>query len=130
MNPSKDTLLFFRVIPVIRVNFSFTLDEPDLRIPVRMLGFEWERLELRRFVLQVLIPSLRYGRFKRSHGSGADCAISLAYEEFSDFGPVTARLVKYRIARLRDNRNGEIVEPLAFLSLMQWLHGQGHLNLE
>ena len=37
------------------------------------------------------------------------------------YGPVTARLVEYGIARLREGHEGEIVEPLAFLSLMRWL---------
>jgi hypothetical protein len=46
------------------------------------------------------------------------------------YGPVTARLVGYEIARLREEHKGQIVEPLAFLSLMRWLQGQRHLNLE
>ncbi len=46
------------------------------------------------------------------------------------YGPVTEQLVEYGIARLREGHKGEIVEPLAFLSLMRWLQGQGHLNLE
>jgi hypothetical protein len=46
------------------------------------------------------------------------------------YGPVTPRLVEYGIARLREEHEGEIVEPLAFLSLMRWLEGEGHLNIE
>jgi hypothetical protein len=46
------------------------------------------------------------------------------------YGPVTARLVEYGIARLREGHEGEIVEPLAFLSLMRWLEGEGHLNIK
>jgi hypothetical protein len=46
------------------------------------------------------------------------------------YGPVTARFVEYGIARLREEHKGQIVEPLAFLSLMRWLQGQRHLNLE
>jgi hypothetical protein len=46
------------------------------------------------------------------------------------YGPVTARLVEYGIARLREGHEGEIVEPLAFLSLKRWLEGEGHLNIE
>ena len=47
------------------------------------------------------------------------------------FGPVSVRLVEYGLARLRDDGNhyGQIVEPLAFLSLLQWLEGQSELNL-
>jgi hypothetical protein len=46
------------------------------------------------------------------------------------FGPVTERLVEYGLARLRKGHTGHIVEPLAFLSLMQWLEDQNHVNLE
>jgi hypothetical protein len=47
------------------------------------------------------------------------------------FGPVsTARLVEYGIARLCEGHQGQILEPLAFLSLMKWLEIQKHLNLE
>jgi hypothetical protein len=46
------------------------------------------------------------------------------------FGPVTARLVEYGIARLRKGHEGQIVEPLAFLSLMKWLQTLDHANLE
>jgi hypothetical protein len=41
--------------------------------------------------------------------------------ESPTFGPVTARVVEYGIARLRNTHSGEITEPLAFLSLMKWL---------
>ena len=34
----------------------FTSDEPPLQITVRILGFEWERLKIGRFVLQLPIP--------------------------------------------------------------------------
>jgi hypothetical protein len=34
----------------------FTSDEADLQIPVRILGFEWDRLQSGRFVLQLPIP--------------------------------------------------------------------------
>ena len=46
------------------------------------------------------------------------------------YGPVTARLVEYGIARLREGHKGQIVEPLAFLSLMRWLQRKNKLNLE
>ena len=45
------------------------------------------------------------------------------------FGPVTARLVEYGLARLRERHTGHIVEPLAFLSLMKWLEKQKDVNL-
>jgi hypothetical protein len=50
--------------------------------------------------------------------------------ELPTFGPVTTRLVGYGIARLRDRNQGEIVEPLAFLSLMKWLETNRSANLE
>jgi hypothetical protein len=40
------------------------------------------------------------------------------------YGPVTVKLVEYGIARLRNEHEGHIVEPLAFLSLMKWLETQ------
>jgi len=48
----------------------------------------------------------------------------------SMFGPTTARLVEYGIACLRDEHQGQIVEPLAFLSLMWWLQSKKFLKLE
>ena len=45
------------------------------------------------------------------------------------FGPVTAQLVEYGLARLRQGHTGHIVEPLAFLSLMKWLEKKKHINL-
>jgi hypothetical protein len=45
------------------------------------------------------------------------------------FGPVTARLVEYGLARLRQGHKGHIVQPLAFLSLMKWLEKQNHVSL-
>ena len=49
------------------------------------------------------------------------------------YGPVPVELVKYGIAHLRwENMKyqGQIVEPLAFLSLMRWLQDQHHLSPE
>jgi len=45
------------------------------------------------------------------------------------FGPVTDKVVEYGIARLRDGHKGHIIEPLAFLSVMNWLEAQD-LNLK
>ena len=50
--------------------------------------------------------------------------------ESPTYGPVTSRLVEYGIARLSQEHKGQIVEPLAFLSLMKWLKDEGHLNLQ
>ena len=46
------------------------------------------------------------------------------------FGPVTTRLVEYGLARLRSEHKGHIIEPLAFLSLTEWLQNQEGANLE
>ena len=46
------------------------------------------------------------------------------------FGPVTVRLVEYGLVRLRDRHEGQIVEPLAFLSLMKWFDNHPDLNLQ
>ena len=45
------------------------------------------------------------------------------------FGPVTDKVVEYGVARLRDGHKGHIIEPLAFLSVMNWLEAQD-LNLK
>ena len=45
------------------------------------------------------------------------------------FGPVTAELVEYGLARLRQGHKGYIVEPLAFLSLVKWLEKQNDVSL-
>jgi hypothetical protein len=50
--------------------------------------------------------------------------------ESPTFGPVTARLVEYGVAHLRDEHQGQIVEPLPFLSLYKWLQTHPSLNLE
>jgi hypothetical protein len=50
--------------------------------------------------------------------------------ESPTFGPVTIRLVGYGIARLRDDHQGEIVEPLSFLSLLRWLRNHHPLSQE
>jgi hypothetical protein len=46
------------------------------------------------------------------------------------YGPVTDRLVEYGIARLREGHKGQIIEPLAFLSLMKWLETEERLSIE
>ena len=46
------------------------------------------------------------------------------------YGPVTAKLVEYGIARLRDGHKGHIIEPLAFLSVMTWLKTHRNQQLE
>ena len=46
------------------------------------------------------------------------------------YGPVTAKLVEYGIARLRDGHKGHIIEPLAFLSVMMWLKTHRNQQLE
>ena len=45
------------------------------------------------------------------------------------YGPVTTNLVEYGIARLRDAHSGEIVEPLAFLSVIRWFEAQDTTKL-
>ena len=47
--------------------------------------------------------------------------------ESPTFGPVSAGLVEYGIARLREGHEGQIVEALAFLSLMKWLETTNRL---
>jgi hypothetical protein len=46
------------------------------------------------------------------------------------FGPTPSELVEYGVARLRNDHQGAIVEPLAFLSLLKWFEKQPTLALE
>jgi hypothetical protein len=50
--------------------------------------------------------------------------------ESPTFGQTIPQLVEYGIARLCSNHKGQIVEPLAFLSLLKWLETQPTLTLE
>ena len=50
--------------------------------------------------------------------------------ESPTFGPVSTELVEYGIACLREEHEGQIVEPLAFLSLMRWLQKTNNLSVE
>jgi hypothetical protein len=45
------------------------------------------------------------------------------------YGTRRHQLVEHGIARLREEHKREIIEPLAFLSVMQWLEKQPQLNL-
>jgi hypothetical protein len=51
------------------------------------------------------------------------------------YGPVTDRLVEYGFACLREQSGehklkGQIVEPLAFISLMRWLQDKDHVKIQ
>jgi hypothetical protein len=54
----------------------------------------------------------------------------LLKEQSPTYGPVTDRLVEYGIARLCEWRKGQIIEPLAFLSLMKWLETEEPLGIQ
>ena len=67
INISKNILL---VVPG-DTGDSFTLYEPELHIQVKMLGFEWVRLQSGRPVFQLPIPPFDIGQiwlyFKKQH---------------------------------------------------------------
>jgi hypothetical protein len=46
-----------------------------------------------------------------------------------EYGPVTANLVDYGIARLGTQLTADIVEPLAFVSLITWFQTGWNTNL-
>lgn len=46
------------------------------------------------------------------------------------YGPLPHKHVEYGIARLRKDHQGEIIEPLAFLSVVRWLETQKDLCLD
>ncbi|KAM6498778.1 hypothetical protein JOM56_006726, partial [Amanita muscaria] len=93
---------------------DFTSNEPELHITVDVIGFDWKRLKKDPTALQ------EAAQIVQSH---------LTRGAPPTFGPVTVRLVEYGIARLRNRHSGQIVEPLAFLSLMKWLEDQPTVNL-
>ncbi|KAN0121604.1 hypothetical protein V8E52_003500, partial [Russula decolorans] len=86
-----------------------------LKITVGIRSFEWERLATDSSAV------VEAGKIVQSH---------LLKGQSPTYGPVTARLVEYGLAHLREGHKGHIVEPLAFLSLMRWLQDKGHLSLE
>jgi hypothetical protein len=49
--------------------------------------------------------------------------------EAPSFGHVTVKLVEYGLARLLDENTGQIIEPLAFISLLKWLQTDKFENL-
>ena len=60
-----------------------------------------------------------------------DCGISLAQGGIPDFRTCPCESCRVRdIARLREGHKGEIVEPLAFLSVMKWLEQTNNLSEE
>lgn len=70
----------------------FTSDEPGLQITVQMQGFDWERLEIdSRAVTEAV-------KIVQSH---------LLKGRSPTYGPVTARLVEYGIARLREGHKAK-----------------------
>ncbi|KIM47458.1 hypothetical protein M413DRAFT_200359 [Hebeloma cylindrosporum] len=92
----------------------FTLLEPELRVKVESLDFEWDRLRSDSDAIQQAVQIVQ-SHLTRGHGQSPT------------FGPVTARLVEYGVARFREGDEGYIVEPLAFLSLMKWLETQNRV---
>ncbi|KAM6498796.1 hypothetical protein JOM56_006744 [Amanita muscaria] len=77
------------------------------------MGFEWDRLKKDSTALQE-----------------AAQIVQSSLDWSPTFGPVTARLVEYGIARLYKRDSGQIVEALAFLSLMKWLENPPTVNLQ
>ncbi|KAF8341836.1 hypothetical protein F5887DRAFT_1062436 [Amanita rubescens] len=98
----------------------FTSDEPDLRIKVELKGFDWERLRLNSIATQETV------RIVRSH---------LIKGESPHYGPVTAKLVEYGIARLHirlragdGNSRGYAFENAMVLYLLRGLGTPVFLN--
>jgi hypothetical protein len=104
--------------------------EPELRMNLDVRGFDWDRLQSGTFV-----PQLEFSLFLcNSDPSALENAAMIVQSHLTrsaapTLGLVTVRLVEYGIARLRDKHHGQIIEPLAFVSLMKWLETQERDNI-
>jgi len=93
-----------------QAGLPFTLEEPGIRPISKLMGFEWDRLQDDEKALN------EAALLVQSH---------LTRKQPPSFGPVAVEMVEYGIARLRDDdHKGEIIEPLAFMSLLRWLENK------
>ncbi|KAF8512374.1 hypothetical protein BU17DRAFT_69263 [Hysterangium stoloniferum] len=97
---------------------SLILKEDMVHIEPNVRSFDWEKLRESPEGIQEVAAIVQ------SH---------LTKGSTPTFGPLTQKLVEYGIAHLRknhENHHGEIMEPLAFLSIVKWLETQKDLCLE
>ncbi|KAF8523132.1 hypothetical protein BU17DRAFT_86285 [Hysterangium stoloniferum] len=95
----------------------FIVKEHPLQIEPKLRGFDWEKLRENPESIQEVAAIVQ------SH---------LTKGSTPTFGPLTHKHVEYGIARLcenHQNHQGQITEPLAFLSIMKWFETQNDLSL-
>jgi len=105
----------------------FTSHERKLHIEVQLTSFEWDRLQNGMLILHLQFPPFSHNSDPKALRSAAQVVQSrLTRGVPPSFGHVSVRLVEYGIARLVDRNNGQIIEPLAFVSFLKWLQTQEH----
>ena len=114
------------------VDFYEPLREPALRIQPMVRSFDWERLRESRSSSSLFC--LSHCSHESDPSDIREVALivqsHLTNESTPTFGPLAHKHVEYGIAYLRDNHQGEIIEPLAFLSIVRWFETQKDLCLE
>ena len=108
----------------------FTLWEPPLRIQPMVRTFDWERLRESKSSSSLFCPSQHESDPSDVREVAAIVQSHLIKKSTPTFGPLGHRHVEYGIAHLRNDHQGEIIEPLAFLSIVRWLETQKDLCLE
>ena len=108
----------------------FTLWEPPLCIQPMIRTFDWERLQASKSSSSLFCPSQRESVPLDVREVALVVQSHLIKKSTPTFGPLLHKHVEYGIAHLRDDHQGEIIEPLPFLSIVRWLKTQKDLCLE
>ena len=108
----------------------FTLWEPPLHIQPMIRTFDWERLRESKSSSSSFCPSQHESGPSGVREVASIVQSHLIKKSTPTFGPLAHKHVEYGIAHLRDDHQGEIIEPLPFLSIVRWLETQKDLCLE
>ena len=107
-----------------------TLLEPPLHIQPMIRTFEWERLRDSKSSSSLFCPSQHESDPSDVCEVASIVQSHLIKKSTPTFRPLAHKHIEYGIAHLRDDHQGEIIEPLAFLSIVRWLETQKDLCLE
>ena len=108
----------------------FTQLEPPLHIKPMVRTFDWERLQDSKSSSSLFCPSQHESDPSDVREVASIVQSHLIKKSTPTFGPLGQTHVEYGIAHLRDDHQGEIIELLAFLSIVRWLEAQKDLRLE
>ena len=106
-----------------------TLWEPPLHIQPLVRTFDWERLRESKSSSSLFCPSQRESDPSGIREVASIVQSHLIKKSTPTFGPLAHKHVEYGIAHLRNDHQGEIIEPLAFLSIVRWFEAQKDLCL-